>query len=92
MGLFALRFTLDEAELNRVIAVRRRRLSLGYYTRAGLQYRYRHHLTVRAKHLRHPDFFAKNSWAHVLQSLQKPIAAVNTDCRRLKNACAHLKP
>src|SRR5688572_22050862 len=55
---------LHQPDLNRVVAVNGGRLALRHNAWTGLEHRHRHHLTVGAEHLRHPDLFAKNSWAH----------------------------
>src|SRR5207244_11539235 len=55
---------LDQTELNRIVAVRGRRLALHHHARPGLEQSNRHHLSIRPEHLRHSNLLAKNSWSH----------------------------
>ncbi len=66
---------LHQTELNRIVTVGGRRLALHHHARSRLQQRHGHHLPVGAEHLRHPDLFAENSWAHCLPQFRSFIAA-----------------
>ncbi len=47
-----------KSKLHGVVAIGNRRLALNHNTRSRLEQRNRHNLSIRAEHLRHPDFLA----------------------------------
>src|SRR5208283_4071751 len=70
IGLIRLLCILDQTELNGVITIRGRRLTLRNDARASLDKRHRDNLAIRIKHLRHADLFAENSWTHFASYLR----------------------
>src|SRR5262249_21469156 len=63
---------LDQSELDRVVAISGRRLTLDHHTWTGLEQRHRHDLPIRPEHLRHSNLFTQNAWSHI-KSSQLPV-------------------
>src|SRR5688572_10215145 len=78
-----LRFdSLDQAELDRVVAVDGGRLALHHHARSRFQDRDRDHLAVWPEDLGHANFFTENSWAHSSQeagSQKSGVRSQNAD-------------